>query len=88
MAKYRKKPVAIEAYMWQTELGNNRLMNWLSQNGVDIKGWTFFDDYLLIPTLEGEMKASPNDFIIIGVAGEVYPCKPDIFEQTYEEVQL
>lgn len=86
--KYRKKPVAIEAYMWQTELGNNRLMNWLSQNGVDIKGWTFFDDYLLIPTLEGEMKASPNDFIIIGVAGEVYPCKPDIFEQTYEEVQL
>lgn len=40
----------------------------------------------LIETLEGTMKASPGDWIIIGVKGEVYPCKPDIFEMTYEEV--
>lgn len=60
MAKYRKKPVVIEAY----------------QTDVEVK----------IPTLEGEMMASPGDWIITGVKGERYPCKPDIFEATYEPV--
>lgn len=41
----------------------------------------------IIPTLEGDMRASPGDWIIIGVKGEVYPCKPDIFEMTYELVE-
>ena len=44
-------------------------------------------DHILIPTLEGDMKASPGDYIIKGVKGEFYPCKPDIFELTYEPVQ-
>jgi len=43
-------------------------------------------DHILIPTLEGDMKASPKDWIIKGVNGEFYPCKPDIFEKTYELV--
>jgi hypothetical protein len=60
MAKYRKKPVVIEAY--QTDV------------------------VLLIDTLEGVMTANPGDWIITGVKGEKYPCKPDIFEATYEKV--
>ena len=61
MAKYRKKPVVIEAY--QTD------------KGMDIC------------TLEGVMHADPGDWIITGVKGEMYPCKPDIFEKTYEKVE-
>ena len=44
------------------------------------------DQELIIHTLEGDMKASPGDWIITGVNGEQYPCKPDIFEKTYEPV--
>ena len=61
MAKYRKKPVVIEAYQTTREMD--------------------------IPTLEGVMHASIGDFIITGVNGEMYPCKPDIFEKTYELVK-
>lgn len=46
-----------------------------------------FRGELLIQTLEGEMRVSINDWVIKGVKGEFYPCKPDIFEQTYEEVK-
>ena len=45
------------------------------------------DDSLLIVTLEGEMRADKGDYIIKGVQGEFYPCKPEIFEQTYEKVE-
>lgn len=85
--KYKKKPVEVEAYKYQAELGNNRLMNWLAQNKVDISNWSFHDGEVTIATLEGNMKVSDGDFIIIGVKGEVYPCKPDIFEETYEMVE-
>lgn len=61
MAKYRKKPVIIEAYQTDKELD--------------------------IDTLEGVMHASVGDYIITGVHGEHYPCKPDIFEETYEKVE-
>lgn len=83
--KYRKKPVLIEAIKYQAELGNNRVMNWLAQQGANVKDWLFFDGEITIPTLEGKMKVSDGDFIIRGVKGEFYPCKPDIFEQTYDE---
>ncbi len=86
MSKYVKKPIVIEAYKYQSELGNNRLMNWLSQMGANIDGWVFHDGEITIPTLEGAMKASDGDYIIKGIQGEYYPCKPDIFEQTYDEV--
>ncbi len=86
MSKFRKKPVVIEAINYQSELGNNRIMNWLSQQGANVTDWLFFDGEITIPTLEGKIKTSDGDWIIKGVKGEFYPCKPDIFEATYESV--
>ena len=86
--RYKTKPVEIEAYKYQAELGNNRLMNWLAQQGANVTGWVFHDGEITIPTLEGDMKVSDGDFIIRGLKGEYYPCKPDIFEMKYEEVEL
>lgn len=82
--KYRKKPVEVEVIQYQAELGNNRVMNWLALYGVDVKDWLFHDGEITIPTLEGKMKVSDGDYIIRGVKGEYYPCKPDIFALTYE----
>ena len=92
MKKYRKKPVIIEAVQWR---GNNtrELLKALIEvsNTDSIRKITEKLDFrgikcLEINTLEGVMKASIGDYIIKGVKGEFYPCKPDIFEQTYEEV--
>lgn len=86
MIKFRKKPVVIDAVQW---LGDNDSLvavgNFLNEgpgmfehsNGTD----------LIISTLEGQMRASLGDWIIKGVKGEFYPCKPDIFEATYEAVE-
>ena len=77
--RYRKKPVVVEAIQYN---GKNKVeiqlfMNmYLDQTSKGLK----------IPTLEGDMFASVGDYIIKGVQGEFYPCKPDIFEQTYELV--
>ena len=86
MAKYRKKPVVIDACQFD---GNIRSIDDfpISEVGkfkIRVKDEKY---YLIIPTLEGDMKASPGDWIIKGVNGEYYPCKPDIFEQTYELVE-
>jgi hypothetical protein len=77
--KYRKKPVIIEAIQW---LGTNlsEIDDFIGES-ITNKGTT-----LIIYTLEGDMKASIGDYIIKGVNGEFYPCKPDIFDKTYEEV--
>ena len=77
--KYRKKPVVIEAIQW---IGNNlsEIDNFIGRT-VDNKETT-----LVIHTLEVDMEASIGDYIIKGVNGEFYPCKPDIFDKTYEEV--
>ena len=91
MGKYRKKPVVIEAVQlrWNTwsEMcdfaGVGKLTDGKPEgeiNAID-NGLS-----LNIPTPEGLMKASENDWIIKGVKGEFYPCKPDIFEMTYEAV--
>ena len=82
---FRKKPVFIEAIKYQVELGNNRVMNWLAQQGATIKDWVFHDGEITIPTPEGAMKASNGDWIIKDVKGGFCPCKPDIFAETYEE---
>lgn len=80
--KYRKKPVEIEAVQWTGDnLAELRKMDGF--NSVH----TCFGGRLNIKTLEGMMFASVGDYIIKGVQGEFYPCKPDIFEQTYEEVK-
>ena len=79
--KYRKKPVEIEAIQWN---GGN------VQEIIDFVGNACNVDMLytlVIHTLEGNMLANPGDFIIKGVQGEFYPCKPDIFEQTYEMIE-
>lgn len=91
--KYRKKPVVIEAMRWDGE--NHRGM-WDFLTGetnkpIQSEGDNFIIDHgrgrggLVIKTLEGCMFASIGDYIIKGVGGEFYPCKPDIFEQTYTE---
>lgn len=94
MAKYRKKPVVVDAVRW---MGNNimeieqfvgrklihsippPMMEREMAEHLPAEAW-----WLEIPTLEGNMKAICMDYIIKGVAGEFYPCKPDIFEKTYE----
>lgn len=81
MAKYRKKPVVIEARQfdgsWESAAP---ILNWMWGNGA---AWED-DGTLVIPTLEGDHTASAGDFIIKGMKGEFYPCKPDIFAATYD----
>ena len=93
MARFRKKPVVIEAITFDelVEYG-------ISHGGNIVNGfpWSFVynghpithetDDIYLIPTLEGTMNFNRGDMLITGVNGEIYPCKSDIFEKTYEPV--
>lgn len=85
--KYRKKPVIIEAIQFIDNA--DRIMEIHEFLGGDTMGINYedkYNPYIKIETLEGTMKASVGDYIIKGVNGEFYPCKPDIFEKTYEEV--
>lgn len=79
--KYVKKPVVIEAIQWT---GENSLEVTKFCQGTDRK-YEFKGNALFIHTLEGSMRASHNDYIIKGVDGEFYPCKPQIFEKTYSD---
>lgn len=80
MAKYRKKPVVIDAIRWD---GRNllELVGFVDDESVLVDVGNIF-----IRTLEGYMEISNGDYIIKGVKGEFYPCKPDVFEMTYEGV--
>jgi hypothetical protein len=80
--KYRKKPIIIEAVQWKDNV--SEMTTFLSAS--DRKTY-FKPEGIVIDTLEGEMLASLGDYIIKGVQGEYYPCKPDIFEATYEKVE-
>jgi hypothetical protein len=89
MPKFRKKPVVIEAEQFTDEM-KDRVFNWVNHSGgrrsypnTDLEG----RPTLSIETLEGVMTASLGDWIIKGVKGEFYPCKPDIFEATYESAE-
>lgn len=82
--KFRKKPVVIEAIRWYGDLG--RFHHQYEQVFGEPCSWESCADALLIPTLEGEMRADVGDWIIRGVKGEFYPCKPDIFAATYETI--
>ena len=97
MAKYRKKPVVIEAFQMTKEArqDNSNWLEWMHkawQKDPEEQGALYPSDYpnsngtdkLKIHTLEGDHLVEWNDFIIQGVNGELYPCKPDIFEKTYE----
>lgn len=97
MTRYRKKPVEVDAIRWDGVnidaaikfIAPNGTFDHLPDDGASINkgvGFTPAEGTLHIPTLEGVMTASPGDWIICGVKGEYYPCKPDIFEATYEKV--
>lgn len=83
MSKYRKKPVVIEAVRYMID---RTLPDWFMDRVTANVIITYKDGTCDIKTLEGVMKSNFGDYIILGVNGEVYPCKPDIFEKTYEEV--
>ncbi|SIL61466.1 MULTISPECIES: hypothetical protein [Mycobacteroides] len=97
LQRYRKKPLIIEAMQWTSEEQSDDIFEWIEANG----GTAFRDEALSgapgpegedwgsfeIHTLEGDMEISPFDYVILGVGGEFYPCKPDIFEKTYELVE-
>ena len=92
MPRFRKKPVEIDAFC----LGFDPMPDWfcsarssgqITTHNVDERP-RGGPDYAVIRTLEGEMRAEYGDFVIQGVKGEIYPCKPDIFEATYSVVHL
>ncbi len=89
--KFRKKPVLVEAFQWTGNKDQKEDPVWIVE--AIKQGKVFFtketpniNTQMKIDTLEGLMTASLGDWIILGIMGEIYPCKPDIFEKTYEPV--
>jgi hypothetical protein len=98
VSKYRKRPVVVEAFQMTAEARRDNLNwpYWLNEawnrgsrgaNSVHPIGTLAEDPALRIVTLEGDHRCEINDWIIQGVAGELYPCKPDIFAKTYEPLE-
>lgn len=93
MPRFRKRPVEIEARQWDgTAEGAGPIIDWILSGDRSAR---YHDERdaspgarteIAIDTLEGTMMARPGDYVIKGVQGEFYPCKPDIFEATYEPV--
>lgn len=83
VGRYRKKPVEIEAVQYTGE--NAQEIGRFAGLDAQIVGR---EKALQIKTLEGPLRVSPGDYIIRGVSGEHYPCKPDIFDQTYDPVKV
>lgn len=90
MAKYRKKPVVIDAFLWTAGSDQKEDPEWVIDaiNEGEIELVSSRNEYvqMRIVTLEGIMIANRGDYIIQGVNGEIYPCKAEIFEKTYELV--
>jgi len=92
MAKFRKKPVVIEAEQWFPDKKVEGVVQYQPPDAV-LGGRGYGEQrfpqepYPAVVTLEGPMRVSPGDWIITGVKGEKYPCKPDIFAATYEPVE-
>ena len=88
MSLFRKKPVVIEAIQW-TGVNTDEILSFVDcAASIRRKAYRRIDNNheIVIETLEGDMTASKDDWIIRGIKGEVYPCKPDIFASTYEPV--
>ena len=81
--KFRKKPIEVEAVQWT---GTQESIEKIKKLGSD-REIACVEGVLFINTLEGLMEAGDKDWIIKGINGEVYPCKPDIFEKTYDVVE-
>jgi len=87
MPYFTKKPVQIEARHYDgTSSSSASLIKWIVDNGHEAFSDPFLPTCFFIETLEGCHKANSGDWIIKGVAGEFYPCKPDIFAATYEQI--
>lgn len=86
MGKYRKRPVVVEAFKWTGDENQTEDPEWIVEAIRKGSVW-FTDQGMVIKTLEGEHLARPGDYIIRGIKGELYPCKPEIFKETYEKVE-
>ena len=92
MGRYRKKPVVIEAFKWTGGPAQLEDPEWIVDAIKRQEVWFGVNDekdtnpIMFIATLEGTHRANVGDYIIKGIKGEIYPCKPDIFEATYEDV--
>lgn len=84
MPKYRKKPVEIDAIQYSLTNGKE-ICDWAA--GLIIETKNAYGQYLQIATLEGTMIGNIGDWVICGIKGEFYPCKPDIFPLTYESAE-
>lgn len=85
--KFKKKPVVIEAHQFVDTQSGEAIITWIRDNGGSVLALGDTTNPLLgISTLEGMHEASVGDWIIQGIKGEFYPCKPDIFEATYERM--
>lgn len=89
--KYRKKPVVIEAFRWTGTIDQYEDPEWICEAIKSGEAAIKLGNYknppqMKIRTLEGTHIANVGDYIIKGIKGELYPCKPDIFEKTYEVV--
>ena len=95
--RYRKKPVEIEALQWDgTAEGATPIIDWVLTNDgsaayicedIERCSGSETSHKIMIRTLEGDMKADRDDWIIRGIEGEFYPCKPDIFEKSYDALE-
>lgn len=96
MAKYRKKPIEIEAITFDELVEYGKTVDPLDAKEHGGFAWSFDyeghpithenDQCYLIPTLEGTHNMTPNDMLLTGAQGEIYPCKIDIFKETYDKV--
>lgn len=92
MALYRKRPIKIEAFKFYVDEVPDWFMDRVSTNEVVLVNCSYEhygadEAHCLINTLEGTMTGRAGDYIIRGVQGELYPCKSDIFEATYEKIE-
>ena len=85
--KYRKKPVVIEAIQFTGEPENIEMIRTFARGDISVSRMDPIMPALMVKTLEGELHASVGDYIIKGVHGEFYPCKPGIFKATYEPAE-
>ncbi|MCU6709342.1 hypothetical protein M6D81_11550 [Paenibacillus sp. J5C_2022] len=83
MAKYRKKPVVIEAFRFMID---EHMPDWFNHKRNSNEIVTYDNGSCDIRTLEGTVRADFGDYVIKGIQGECYPCKPEIFDATYEKV--
>ena len=87
MGKFRKKPIVVYAVQWIGGIECEQEIKSLDEHGGKVVFLGIPPHEVSIETLEGTMKANFNDWVIKGAKGELYPCKPDIFEATYEVVE-